>query len=233
MTINSKNKKLKLKRITSRGPLAEKVYQNLKEAILQGWLRPGAWLHEQELTEALGVSRTPLREAFNRLGSQGLLEIIPRKGVRIVDLTEGEIDDLFEARAVLETAFFVRAAKKIEPKDIERLRLAQKEIVAEMLEAEDNPALQDELRRDFMKSDREFHELFILASENDFWIKCYYDVRDKIEVSGRYITNITHFVRTAGQDHNAVMDAVLEGKFEQGRDLMGGHIRKMRDLLGR
>ncbi|MHA1544138.1 MAG: GntR family transcriptional regulator [Alphaproteobacteria bacterium] len=233
MTINSKNKKLKLKRITSRGPLAEKVYQNLKEAILQGWLRPGAWLHEQELTEALGVSRTPLREAFNRLGSQGLLEIIPRKGVRIVDLTEGDIDALFEARAVLETAFFVKSAKKIETKDIKRFRLAQKEMAAEILEAEENPALLNELWRGFLQSDREFHELFILASGNDFWIKYYYDIRDKIEVSGRYITNITHFVRTASQNHNDVMDAVLEGKFEQGRDLMGEHIRNMRVLLGR
>ena len=55
-----------LPKIRSRGPLADKVYSILKRAIIDGTFEPGMWLQEEGLTSALGVSRTPVREAFNR-----------------------------------------------------------------------------------------------------------------------------------------------------------------------
>lgn len=97
--------------IRARGPLVEQVYRSLKDAIITGRIAPGAWLYETALTQALGVSRTPLREAFNRLKGDGLIAVIPHRGAFVVELDDRDIDNLLEAREVIETAFFERAAQ--------------------------------------------------------------------------------------------------------------------------
>ena len=86
-----------LKKIRTRGPLVEPVYKALKHAIITGQIAPGSALYEEPLTKLLGVSRTPLREAFNRLKSDGLIEVVPRKGACVVELDAQDIDDLLEA----------------------------------------------------------------------------------------------------------------------------------------
>lgn len=92
-------------------PLAEKVYLILKEAIVHGKLPQGMWPQEEVLTKALDVSRTPVREALNRLKSDRLVEISPRRGTHIIDLSDSELGQLFEVREKVEMVFFVRSAR--------------------------------------------------------------------------------------------------------------------------
>jgi GntR family transcriptional regulator, trigonelline degradation regulator len=83
-------------------PLRQQVLDNLREAIIDGRLAPGARLTERELTEMLGVSRTVVREALRTLESEGLVHVIPNKGPVVRELSRAEAEDLYQIRAVLE-----------------------------------------------------------------------------------------------------------------------------------
>ena len=82
--------------------LVETVMARLRDEILSGELAPGDRIVEEQLTRQLGISRAPLREALRQLGQQGLVEHLPRRGVRVATLSETEVDELFELRDVLE-----------------------------------------------------------------------------------------------------------------------------------
>lgn len=88
--------------------LTDWTYQYLKEKILNFEIKPGEQIHIEDFIEKLEVSRTPIREAFLKLASDGLIEIRPRVGYFVIDITEQDIRDLFEIREIIET----RAAKK-------------------------------------------------------------------------------------------------------------------------
>lgn len=83
-------------------PLRERVFQEVKERIISGQLPAGARLHERNLSEELGVSRVPLREAIFTLSSQGLVNIRPRSGAFVAHLTAKDVVELFDVREALE-----------------------------------------------------------------------------------------------------------------------------------
>jgi len=83
-------------------PLRQQVLDNLRQAVIDGRLAPGARLIERELTEMMGVSRTVVREALRQLETEGLVAIIPNKGPVVRSLSLAEACDLYSIRAVLE-----------------------------------------------------------------------------------------------------------------------------------
>jgi DNA-binding GntR family transcriptional regulator len=105
--------------------LVELVVRRLRAEILSGALAPGERLIEEQLTRRFGTSRAPLREALRLLGQQGLVEHLPRRGVRVVELSARDIDELFTLRDALEQ-FALRSALGAGPSAaaLERLRLA-------------------------------------------------------------------------------------------------------------
>ncbi|WP_218009357.1 GntR family transcriptional regulator [Herbidospora cretacea] len=82
--------------------LVELSMNQLREDILSGALQPGERLIEEALTRRFGISRAPLREALRLLDEQGLVEHLPRRGVRVAQLSERDVDELFGLRDVLE-----------------------------------------------------------------------------------------------------------------------------------
>jgi DNA-binding GntR family transcriptional regulator len=82
--------------------LVELSVRRLRREILSGVLPPGERLIEEQLTQRFGISRAPLREALRELAQQGLVEHLPRRGVRVADLSAVDVDELFGLRDVLE-----------------------------------------------------------------------------------------------------------------------------------
>ncbi len=97
--------------------LSEVAYRRLEEAIVTLSLRPGAVLTEAQLIDLVGVGRTPVREALIRLAQQGLVEILPRKGVVVTDINAIDIMAALDAREVLERLIASDAAKRASPKE--------------------------------------------------------------------------------------------------------------------
>ncbi|MBS1218305.1 MAG: GntR family transcriptional regulator [Proteobacteria bacterium] len=102
-------------------PLRQQVESALRQAIVDGQLRPGQRLTERELTVSLGVSRTLVREALRQLESEGLISVIPNRGPIVRELSADEIEDLYAIRAVLEGLAARYFAAKADDKNLQLL----------------------------------------------------------------------------------------------------------------
>ncbi|WP_370326657.1 GntR family transcriptional regulator [Euzebya sp.] len=100
----------------------------LRGLILRGVYKPGEKLGEVELAERLDVSRTPVREALRRLAADGLVEIVPHKGARVVEFTDDELEHIFDLRAQVEGTAARRAAATITDEELDRLEQLAEEI---------------------------------------------------------------------------------------------------------
>ena len=103
-------------------PLRDVVFNTLRDAILTGKLVPGERLMENQLAEKLGVSRTPVREALRMLELENLVELVPRKGAQVLDMSEKDIIDILEIRSALEGLATGLACKKMSAEGLVELK---------------------------------------------------------------------------------------------------------------
>ncbi|GAA3935389.1 GntR family transcriptional regulator [Actinomadura viridis] len=134
------------------------AYEAVRQMILSGRAEAGSRLGEAELAETLGLSRTPVREALQRLGADGLVEVLPHRGARVVSWTREDLDEIFELRSLLEPHAAARAA-----------RIGQDEAVLEDLrgqcDAMERAAADGDLAR-LARLNSRFHAAVIDASGN-------------------------------------------------------------------
>ncbi len=115
------------KKTASKLTQTERAHALLKRAILQGEITEGVFLSEANIVRSYGIGRTPFREACNRLSREGLLEVIPRHGYMVPEISFRSVCDLFEMRLILETAIAELAAVRATENDIRELdRLAHR-----------------------------------------------------------------------------------------------------------
>ena len=101
--------------------LSEQAYRLLTERILNGKYPAGTRLTEEALAAEFGISRTPLREALRRLTTEGLLEALPKRGLRVTSPTEAEIAELFECRSMIEPPALAATLPRIPQDEIRSL----------------------------------------------------------------------------------------------------------------
>jgi DNA-binding GntR family transcriptional regulator len=111
-------------------PLHDDVTEALRDLIVSGELAPGAKVREHALCTRFGVSRTPLREALKVLASEGLVQLMPRRGAFIAEITQTEIDELFPIMAALEALAAVEACARLTDENIETLREMHRQMYA-------------------------------------------------------------------------------------------------------
>ncbi|OJU38109.1 MAG: hypothetical protein BGN94_06835 [Rhizobiales bacterium 68-8] len=140
-------------------PLSEQAYQSIEEKIVVGELPAGSVLSEAGLAELLGMGRTPIREALQRLSAEGLVQILPQRGVLVSDVTVDDYMKLMEARRPLDVLVADLASSRA--LDGQRARISE---IATLFEAARGAA--DE--RLFMQVDREFNGLLCDAAGNAY-----------------------------------------------------------------
>jgi DNA-binding GntR family transcriptional regulator len=128
--------------------LVDLATANIRALLLAGTLKPGERVREEWLTARLGISRPPLREAIQVLVQQGLLERLPRRGVRVVSLTEEDIQDIYSLRAVLDRFALELGVPVKDAASLEPLRHATAEMRSSV-------AAGDHAR--YVEANREFH----------------------------------------------------------------------------
>jgi DNA-binding GntR family transcriptional regulator len=196
-------------------PAAERVYAYVKAAILDRVYPGGELLTEGELATAVGVSRTPVREALLRLEESGLVKLYPKKGALVLPVVPKEIDDVLEARELIET----HAAAKVWPR--------RRQLIESLSERV------DEMRacrkagdaKGFLEADRAFHEAIVGAAGNDILAKLYNSLRDRqvrmgvpgIEIQpARMDKSVT--------DHQELIQALGGNSVKRFRELLVAHI---------
>lgn len=149
-----------LKQVPASGSLAEQAYDLLEEQLVTLKLAPGQLIAEKDLMDKAGIGRTPVREAIQRLSSEGLLQVLPRKGLMVTPLRRSDLTQIIEARRVLERLMVVKAAERATADQREAL-LA----LAAHLEAADNDL---EL---FLRLDHRLDELLEAACNNRYLVQ--------------------------------------------------------------
>lgn len=145
-------------RLKKHKTLREQIASSLRESIIKGELHPGQKLTEPELADRLGISRTPIREAFRQLESEGFLTVIPRRGAVVSSISQEEIEDFYEIKSLLEGYAARIAASRITARDIEKLEKLNDQLL-ELARQEDVEA--------FFRKNNEFHNTFIALCGND------------------------------------------------------------------
>ena len=98
------------------------VIDRLREMIMKGDLRPGEWLRQERLARELGVSHTPIREALKQLEVEGLVEHVPYRGVRVVEFSLDDVDDIYTMRSALEGIAAAAAAYNMTDQEIREVQ---------------------------------------------------------------------------------------------------------------
>lgn len=192
--------------------LRDETVDELRRLILSGDLGPGERLSELSISERLGVSRLPVREAFRRLEAEGLLESMPRRGVRVVELDGEELATVREVRVALELIAVRKTIENADPEVLAGLR-ASLEGGRTAVESDDDARLET--------LNEEFHELLGRGAGSRFLMESLRSVRNQAHhlVGGK-----SSAVGSSWVEHAAIIEAVLAGDSELATMLMRRHL---------
>jgi len=192
--------------------LPEKVYQALKNMILNGDLKSGEKLNQEKLARELGVSRTPILSAFSKLEKEVLVEIIPRKGTYIKKLNKKELLDLYDIRARLEPLGAYEAAKYSSENDLNQLG----EIIDNF-----RSNLTIYSPKQLSKIDYDFHMAVMKMSKNDLLLRLLSSFNIII------LSNLEGLLKNPKRslkEHIELYQAIEEGNAELAEKIMHQHI---------
>ncbi|MFH8367872.1 GntR family transcriptional regulator [Streptomyces sp. NPDC018031] len=202
-------------------PAAERVFAHVKQAVLERRYEGGTLLTEGDLAEAVGVSRTPVREALLRLEAEGLIKLYPKKGALVLPVSAQEIADVVETRLLVEEY----AARKAVPAPgalIERLE----ELLAEQRRHADTGDLAA-----VAVSDRCFHAEIVRHAGNAILARLYDQLRDRQLRMGVAVMH-AHPDRIAKNiaEHTEILDALRSGDADGAAAVVHRHVSWVKNL---
>lgn len=195
--------------------LTEQAYLALRGKIINCEMRPGLEFSEQELTEQLQMSKTPVREALMRLCLEGLVESFPRRGYRIKPVTLKAINDLFHVRAILEGDAAALAVRNFSEDDFAQLkRLADASYLLD----------EDKSREEFVDANRDFHLAISRAAGNP---RLHQLIISHLEEGERFFhlgAQARDVNSETNREHHDLLAVLREGDPEKARRVMSEHI---------
>ena len=209
--------KAKLKRPKS---LSEIAADHIRSAIIQGEYGLGENLKESALSNKMGISKTPVREALATLKREGLLQSVSGKGTHVFTLTADELKQLFIYRYTLETAAldiaFATDAKTLG----ERLGVICKEMEA---------ARSTEKFNEYLQLDTDFHATFFIVASNKYLRDGYSSLSAKIATLRTHLSRKPHRVEKSFKEHNDIATSIAQGNLEAARDVLRQQIDRGQD----
>jgi DNA-binding GntR family transcriptional regulator len=207
--------------------VVDQVYEAIRERITSGSLPRGARVHQEDLAEELGVSRTPVREALRRLAAEGLVEMRTNRGARVADVDQAGMRVSYEARTVIEPGAARLAAGQRLQQPIARMRAAV---------AAQRRSLRN-VQRSF-EANREFHLALAAASGNEFlsqfaerlWVARIGETiyERQVETQERMLLDV--------REHEQILEAIEAGDARRAESLTRRHLtdamKRSMDILG-
>ncbi len=203
--------------------MKERAYDELKRHILNDDYPPGSFLAERRLAEQLGMSKTPVKAALERLELEGFICVSPQQGIVVREFSVHEIADLYEIRAALESYTMRLIAGRLSEAQIARLRenLAALKSIAGSGDVSSAVVL-----------DAEFHILFTRFLGNREFLRVMEHLRHKMH---RVITKAFRLnpgrIDTSYKEHKAIVDVVIAGNGNQAAKLIESHLEKGKQLI--
>lgn len=195
--------------------LTAEVATRLEQEILQGIRKPGDRLDERQLAESFGVSRTPIREALQRLSASGMVVSRGRQGLQVAKLAVADLLDAFSVVAEMEALAAAQAARRIQAKQKETMKKTQAACTV-AAQAGDAEA--------FYLANLDFHEAISTASHNRVLQEHLRRLTVKTSPYRRIITFQADRMRASIDEHNTIMEAILSGDSAGASKAMRAHV---------
>jgi DNA-binding GntR family transcriptional regulator len=191
--------------------LATEIARHLRDAIIKGELAAGERVNELKLTRELSLSRSPVREAIRILASEGLLTIEPHRGAHVRPVSDDDLEEIFDVRLMIES-HGLRRGQRLTPEVIAPLRAAVDEAAA---------ALRADALEPWHRASLRFHDGLRLHEELKVSLRRYQI--STIELPGQ--------PERSQAEHEAILDALEQGKVEQGTALVTAHITNLKEAV--
>ena len=195
----------------------ENAYKNIKKMIVYGDLHMGQHVSDRLLSKKLNLGLTPIRDALNLLKSEDLVISFPKKGTFVFELSSKQFFDIFESRRIFET-YGLRTSHKLN-RDV--LISNQEEIIEKM-----SISIIEKDPISYAKLDSQFHECFILGTDNEVFIKLYRNLEPKIATIRNTINlNLSEFnTNESFKMHKKIIKFIKNGQIDKSIDLLDHHI---------
>ena len=208
-------------------PLVEQAYESIKEKIITLHFLPGQYLNEAAICAQLGFGRTPVHQALQRLQHEGMVEVMPRKGVIVQPDSIGEIIKILDSRLAVEPELARGAARRVAANEVEPEVLARLRAVATATDADQTPP---DIAQ-FTSNDRLFHREIAALSGNQVMSDF---ARMLHERAARFwYLNMwqTIDVGATNQQHAEIAEAIAAGDEQAAGERMYNHILALRERL--
>jgi DNA-binding GntR family transcriptional regulator len=203
--------------------LERRVYERLLEDILGGVLVRGQQLVEARIAEEFGVSKTPVREALIRLQRDGLVQIRPYRGARVVEPSAHDVVEIFELRLCLEMHIVAELAHRRPPDVLARLRKSVDD---------SRRALKRRTNREFIKSLSDFNAALASGCENRRMLRVLSELRNVLDLIGTTSLRAPGREHRSIDEHEAILRAIERGDSDAAREATRAHILSVqRDSL--
>lgn len=210
--------------------LGSDVYGVLWDRILSRDLSPGEKLSDLRLSEELGVSRTPVREALHRLVQDGVVIYSPNRGFFVASFSGHDISEIFDLRAVLEALALRTMAARLEPAAFQGAR-AELDRVEALIAGAATDDERHEAATAFLEVDQGFHEWLIEGSGNQRLIGIVNGLWAQVSVFQRAGTHVPGWMDIALQQHRAIIDLLIAGRIGEAADALEYHILDMKSRV--
>jgi len=191
--------------------LREQVYEYLRDAINQGELDAGSFLDQKKLSESLGISKTPLRDALIQLETEGFVSILPRRGVIVNRLTLEDVHHLYEIIGALEGAAVMSVGGQLDETHFEQMRSLNAEMV-DAVEAGD-------FNRYYARN-LSFHEVFLGLSQNGSLLRMVENAKHRLYDFPRRKVFVPEWELASTGEHTAFLDLLEGGEVRGGADYL-------------
>jgi DNA-binding GntR family transcriptional regulator len=197
--------------VKPRAAMVDRVYGFLKYQILTCKMTPGQVIREKEVCDALSVSRTPFREAVNRLFSEGLVTAPHYRAYQVAPFVESDIIDLCELRTMLEAEVVALAAQRGAPADVKRL-----ESLAELPYEPGVPGTYDS----YLRANASFHSALAQCCKNARLAATYVLIMDQLQRPLYLGLDFGLDTAAATSEHRELVKAIREGDFARARKIV-------------
>lgn len=204
--------------------LYQEVAERLRQRIFAHELTPGTWIDEQKLAEQYGISRTPLREALKVLASEGLVELKPRRGCYVTEISRQDLDDIFPLIALLEGRCAAEAVDRAKPADIAVLKAIHNRLEAAAREGRIDA---------FFEANQEFHRQIQELAGNRWLLTVIQDLRTVLKLSRLHSLSLEGRLQQSLDEHRLIMAAFESCQAAHAEKTMHDHLLSGREALAK
>jgi DNA-binding GntR family transcriptional regulator len=200
--------------------LKQQAFEAIKNAIIEQTILPGEIIFERQLSELLGISRTPVREAIPLLELEGWVKSVPRKGTFVCNISEQDVEEVIQIRRAIEVLVIELIIPTISNKDIENI---------EKIYGVQSQQIEDKGK--FISTDKDFHIYLAELSGNRRVVNLLQTISDQLRWFGVRALNLPNREENTLKEHSLIISAIKRKNVKDAKEAVLNHINQTREAI--